>query len=86
MSKLRFTICGETGRTIRSRILEHINIDSSIVKQHIDSHKPLKATIKWKILQFCNITKKRQCIENIHINYIGYENLINVKIPQTTNE
>ena len=40
---------GETGRTIKQRILEHTSQNSSLVKLHMDEHKTNNTNFKWII-------------------------------------
>ena len=54
--KIECSICGivyigETGRTIRSRIKEHLTMEKQTVYKHLESHKKSRLpTIKWMIL------------------------------------
>ena len=54
--KIECSICGivyigETGRTIGSRIKEHLTMEKQTVYKHLESHKKSRSpTIKWKIL------------------------------------
>ncbi len=77
---------GETGRTIGSRIKEHLKMDKQTVYKHIESHKsgrPDQFDISWKILHR-NIAyqDERKCIEAFEIHKRS-ENIMNGCIGRT---
>ena len=64
---------GETGRTIGSRIKEHLSMDKQTVFKHIMSHKskkdkPNQEDITWRIIhKNIRYNDERKCIEAIEI-------------------
>ncbi len=77
---------GETGRTIGSRIKEHLKMDNQTVHKHIESHKsgrPDQSDTSWKILHR-NIAyqDERKCIEAFEIHKRS-ENIMNGCIGRT---
>ena len=65
---------GETGRTMRSRIKEHLRMDKQTVHVHLRTHNidpQSESTISWKILHSnINYRYEREVIEALEIrNY-----------------
>jgi hypothetical protein len=59
---------GQTERTVRSRVIEHIKGRSSHVRLHMSTHDPNSFTaIKWKILISVSDTIAHQATESLFI-------------------
>jgi hypothetical protein len=78
---------GETGRTIGSRIKEHLKMDKQTVYKYIESHtsgRPDQSIIIWKILhKNVRYQDQRKCIEAFEIRNRSENFIMNGCIGRT---